>query len=130
MSNSESIELTAVGTPRVLRATQGRLVAGVAQGLAHHLGWPVWAVRLIFVVLAFAGGVGIVLYAVYWAVIPLAPDAMAVGVDTEPRVRQRDLGGLLALTALLVGALLLLPLAGVDVGGSLVVPLALAGVGA
>ncbi|MEI6620412.1 MAG: PspC domain-containing protein [Actinomycetes bacterium] len=130
MSNPESVELTAVGTPRVLRATQGRLVAGVAQGLAHHLGWPVWVVRLLFVVLAFAGGAGVVLYAAYWAVIPLAPDSPSADTNTEARVRQRDLGGLLALAALLVGALLLLPLAGVDVGGSLIVPLALAGVGA
>lgn len=142
-----------MGTPRVFRATRGRLVAGVARGLAVHLRWPVWLVRVLFVLLALSGGAGIVLYAVYWAVIPLAPEPLRATVSgREPQVavpgsgataevpeagaepaeedQGRDLGRLLALAALLVGVLLLLPLLGVDIATSLVLPLALAGVGA
>ena len=56
---------TVVAPPRAVRPLRGRVVAGVALGLAQHLRLPVWLVRLAFVVLAFAGGIGIVLYAVF-----------------------------------------------------------------
>jgi phage shock protein PspC (stress-responsive transcriptional regulator)/predicted membrane protein len=46
------------------------VVAGVASGLAAHLELdPVW-VRLAFVVLAFVGGLGFLVYIVAWVVMP------------------------------------------------------------
>ena len=45
------------------------MIAGVAAGIARHLGLPVVAVRIAFVVLAGFNGVGAVLYAVFWAVL-------------------------------------------------------------
>jgi signal transduction histidine kinase len=58
---------------RLYRAQDSRLLAGVAGGIARHLGVPVIAVRITFVVLAMFSGLGAVLYAVFWAVLPSTP---------------------------------------------------------
>lgn len=56
--------------PKLVRRTDDRVVAGVAAGIALRLGIaPVYA-RAAFVVLAFAGGAGVVLYGVGWALLP------------------------------------------------------------
>ena len=47
---------TVLPAPRAVRPQDGRVIAGVAAGLAQHLSMPVWVVRTAFVVLAFAGG--------------------------------------------------------------------------
>lgn len=45
------------------------MVAGVALALARRLELPEWVVRVAFVVTAFLGGLGIILYAAGWALI-------------------------------------------------------------
>ena len=49
-------------TRRLYRSTEGRIVGGVAQGLARHLGVEPWIVRLAFVLLALSGGAGVAAY--------------------------------------------------------------------
>ncbi|RSS83349.1 PspC domain-containing protein, partial [Streptomyces sp. WAC02707] len=56
---------------RLYRSADGRWLGGVARGLAGHLGLPVVWVRTAFAVLAMADGLGAVLYAVFWIVVPL-----------------------------------------------------------
>jgi signal transduction histidine kinase len=112
-------------TPRACRPTSGRVVAGVARGLAQHLGLPVWLVRLAFTVLALAGGVGLVLYAAFWAMLPLAP----TGAES-PDEQRTDATRLLALAALVLGVGLLLAAFGANVVGGVGVPLVIAIVGA
>jgi signal transduction histidine kinase len=46
------------------------LATGVSEGLARHLGAPVWAVRSLFVVLVLFAGMGVLLYAWCWAFTP------------------------------------------------------------
>jgi len=53
-------------TARPAAAPSGRLVDGVAAGIAARLGISPWIVRVAFVVLAFVGGAGIILYAALW----------------------------------------------------------------
>ncbi|WP_239076643.1 ATP-binding protein [Actinocatenispora rupis] len=89
--------------PRLSRATNGRALAGVAAGIAHHLRVPVIAVRLVFVVLIVAYGLGAILYAAFWAVLP---------VDGAPKTSRRDLGQLAALAAVGVGLLVLFGMVG------------------
>jgi phage shock protein PspC (stress-responsive transcriptional regulator) len=48
-------------------------VAGVAAGLAEHLGVEVLYVRLAFIALAAAGGAGILAYARCWVFAPQNP---------------------------------------------------------
>ncbi|MFG2038252.1 PspC domain-containing protein [Dactylosporangium sp. NPDC048998] len=58
---------------RLYREPADRVVAGVAAGIAAHLGAPVLLVRVAFVVLAVFNGLGALLYAAFWAVLPLPP---------------------------------------------------------
>jgi len=84
--------------PRAYRDGDRRWIAGVASGLAEHLGWPVAWTRAGFVVLAVTTGIGVVLYAAYWLLLPLRRAQERSGPGILP---------LLALGALLLGGSLL-----------------------
>jgi phage shock protein PspC (stress-responsive transcriptional regulator) len=61
---------------RLFRDTDNAIVAGVAAGLASYSGLDTVLVRLIFVLLTiFGGGIGIVLYLLFWLVTPAASTA-------------------------------------------------------
>jgi phage shock protein PspC (stress-responsive transcriptional regulator) len=63
----------------VIRRTRGRrLIAGVCSGLARYLGVHPALVRIVFVFLALAGGVGLVMYGVGWLIIPEDDAAEAI----------------------------------------------------
>ena len=49
-----------------MRLRSGRFVAGVAGGIAQHLGVPVLWVRAGLVVLAGVGGAGVLAYGLLW----------------------------------------------------------------
>ena len=55
------------------RSSDGRVLAGVARGLADHLGVDVLLVRVAFVLLAVAGGAGVVIYGLFWVFAPQDP---------------------------------------------------------
>jgi signal transduction histidine kinase/phage shock protein PspC (stress-responsive transcriptional regulator) len=59
---------------RLYRRREDRLVAGVASGLADHLGLDVKLLRAGFVATVLLGGFGVVLYAAFWAVVPQSSD--------------------------------------------------------
>jgi signal transduction histidine kinase len=66
--------ITALGSRlsaiRLHRAEEGRVVAGVCAGVARTLDVDVTLVRLVFALLALAGGSGIVLYLAAWRLVP------------------------------------------------------------
>jgi signal transduction histidine kinase/phage shock protein PspC (stress-responsive transcriptional regulator) len=90
---------------RLYRDPTHRVVAGVASGIAGHLGIPTLIVRLIFIALLPLSGLGVVLYAVFWAVLAQAP--LPPGVP--PR---RDSRQILPFLALGAGILMVQALAG------------------
>ncbi|MFJ9208171.1 PspC domain-containing protein [Streptomyces sp. NPDC102264] len=99
--------------PRKLyRSVDGRMLGGVARGLAGHLGLPIVWVRLVFLGLLFAQGLGALLYAVFWIVVPLGVGGTTAEprtlFETRPdgrrRLRKPDAGQIFALVALLIGA--------------------------
>lgn len=100
------------GPRRLYRSADGRLLGGVARGLAGHLGLPVVWVRLVFLGLFFAQGLGALLYAVFWIVVPLGVGGTAAEprslFETSPdgrrRLRKPDKGQVFALISLLIGA--------------------------
>lgn len=53
----------------LVRPTEGRMLAGVAQGLANRLDITPWVIRAVFVITMFAGGLGLALYAAGWALM-------------------------------------------------------------
>jgi signal transduction histidine kinase len=85
-------------------------VAGVATGIASHLRVRVGVVRLGFVALSFAGGLGIALYGAYWIVLPAVPGSRR----RLPVWLEYVLGGVVALLAVLSIAISV-PLAGLFV---------------
>src|SRR3954451_4087986 len=97
-----AITTTATPAParRLYRPRDHRIIAGVASGLARHLGVPVTAVRVALVVLLGFSGLGLMLYAVFWAVLP---QEMPTG---EPAQR-RSLGAVLPFAAIGLGVVLL-----------------------
>ncbi|MCX4748551.1 PspC domain-containing protein [Kitasatospora sp. NBC_01287] len=56
---------------KLYRSPHSRMLGGVAHGLAVHLGLPVTWVRAAFVLLFFANGIGVLLYAAFWFVVPI-----------------------------------------------------------
>jgi signal transduction histidine kinase/phage shock protein PspC (stress-responsive transcriptional regulator) len=101
---------------RLRRLSDGRLLAGVASGVAEHLGLEVLHVRIAFAVLAGLGGFGVALYGALWVFTPVRDDAEPAGLAAASRtgwrplraMRRGDLGQLVALGALALGLVLLL----------------------
>lgn len=115
---------------RAMRASSGRVVAGVARGLADHLGLSVQWLRVGFVALTFFGGIGLALYAALWAVLPLAPSNEEPSQEEQRSHRSTDLMRLLALGAVLIGIVLFLAAAGVEFATGALLPIAIAIIGA
>ena len=83
---------------RLYREPADRVVAGVAAGIAEHLGASVVLVRVAFVALAAFNGLGALLYAAFWAVLPMPPHV---------RSSRRNVNQLFSFLALGVGLVLL-----------------------
>ena len=83
----------------------------MAAGIAEHLGIPVLRVRVAFMVLLGLSGLGLLLYAAFWAVVPPRPGDTAV----PPR---RDLAQLLPFVVIGLGVLLLQVVAFNSVGAA------------
>lgn len=94
---------------KLYRSADGRLLGGVARGLAGHLGLPVGWVRLVFLGLFLAQGLGALLYAIFWIVVPLGvggtPTRRPLFETTDDgrrRLRTPDRGQTFAIIALFV----------------------------
>ena len=96
------------GERRLVRRHRGSVVAGVATGLAEHLGIDVRIVRVVLVVLNLLFGIGLLAYGLLWALTPA--DAQT---STNPRR--------LPVQFLLVGAALV-ALGGLGVTGHRALP--------
>jgi signal transduction histidine kinase len=81
-------------TPPLVRLRSGRFVAGVAGGVAQHLGVPVLWVRAAFVVLAGISGAGVLAYGLLWIFVRQEP---ADVTRTVPRAERQQAVGLAAL---------------------------------
>jgi signal transduction histidine kinase/phage shock protein PspC (stress-responsive transcriptional regulator) len=114
---------------RFTRSAGDRLVAGVAGGLGVRLGIDPVLVRLAFVVLAFAGGFGILAYVVAWLV---STEPSAPGGDGPQAPTHAPLSGprqILSTGLVVTGLLLILREVGLWFGDALVGSVALAAFG-
>ena len=56
---------------KLYRSRDNKMIAGVCAGLAKHLGIDPLLVRIFFVLLIFANGIGIILYLLLLILVPL-----------------------------------------------------------
>jgi phage shock protein C len=83
----------ATASRRLYRSRDDRVIAGVCGGLGEYFGIDAVLMRIAFVLLVFAGGLGILAYVLGWIFIPEEPaGAPSVGVSsqTEPAVAERQ----------------------------------------
>jgi phage shock protein PspC (stress-responsive transcriptional regulator) len=57
-------------TPRLVRPKEGRIIAGVAAGLADRFGMERGVMRLLFVLSLILPGPQILIYIVLWVIVP------------------------------------------------------------
>ncbi len=107
---------------RLVRTPDGK-IAGVAAGIGHYVGVDPTIVRIAFVLLAFAGGIGILLYLVCWLVMPKGE------ISARGDARGVDPWTLAALAALVLGVGLLFGWHGFDDSFQIALGLALLGGG-
>lgn len=58
---------------KLYRSSSNEMIAGVCAGIANYFNVDPTIVRLAFLVMALAGGPGILLYFILWIIIPQEP---------------------------------------------------------
>jgi signal transduction histidine kinase/phage shock protein PspC (stress-responsive transcriptional regulator) len=116
-------EVPTVAPSRLPRSATDRVLLGVAGGIGERIGVDPLVVRLGFVLLALAGGVGFVAYLV-GIVASVEPEA-----GEEPHVRAASGRRTVAVLLVLAGVLLVLRDVGLWMGDGVVGPAALAAFG-
>ena len=101
------------------------VVLGVSAWLARRFAIPSGVVRIAFVILAFAGGVGVLLYAVTWSIIRSRPDPP----PEPPGEVHSDVRGTIAVVMIVLGLLLLVRRLGLGFSDAIVWPVAVVGAG-
>lgn len=87
---------------RLRRSTTDRKIAGVAGGLGRHLNIDPTILRVLFVVLVFFGGAGLLLYGAAWLLVP-EDGSDEAAISTSPSTRTTAL-----VVAGVIGVLLVL----------------------
>jgi phage shock protein C len=97
---------TPAGGPRVVRRSRSeRLVAGVCGGVGRYLGVDPVLLRIAFIILALANGLGVIAYVVAWVAIPEEKPDQPLAPAPEAR---RETGRLVLGGSLVVLGLVLL----------------------
>jgi phage shock protein C len=68
---------------KLKRSNKDKMLGGVCGGLGEYLNIDPTIVRLIFIILALAGGPGILIYIILWLIMPLDDGIIDVR-PTEP----------------------------------------------
>ncbi|GAB4308296.1 MAG: PspC domain-containing protein [Candidatus Bipolaricaulota bacterium] len=106
---------------RLYRSRKDLLLGGVCGGIAEYLGVDPTLVRVVFVVLAVASGIGVLIYFLLWLLIPqegeappepkdavragaeeIADRAKEFGKEVQAVVGRRDTGLAIAVAAILI----------------------------
>jgi len=111
---------------RLVRREEGKLIAGVAAGVADYFGLDRGVVRVAFAVLGVVSGLGALLYVAGWVLLP--SDDGTAPAPAAPREGGWDWVQAFALGAVVLGLVLLVAPIGFWFPGHLTIPLAV-GVG-
>ena len=74
---------------RLYRKRNDKIVAGVCSGLADYLNIDPSIVRIIFIILVFAGLQGILVYLILWLITPLEPLANETTIDVNEKEEKK-----------------------------------------
>ncbi len=74
---------------RLYRKRDDKIVAGVCSGLADYLNIDPTVVRIIFIVLVFAGLQGILIYLILWLITPLEPLASESTIEVKEKEEKK-----------------------------------------
>lgn len=141
METQTPARLPAPRSPLLRRDPSRKAVAGVAAGLAAHLGVRAGWVRAAFILLAFIDGIGLLLYALMWLLVPAGGVvAQSAGLETatrrgmRPAIQQRvsapiDVGVIMSVGFVVAGIMWLLVSGGLFIPSDYFWPLLLAGIG-
>jgi signal transduction histidine kinase/phage shock protein PspC (stress-responsive transcriptional regulator) len=122
------MESAASSPPTIRRDPERRLIAGVCAGIARYFHIdPLW-VRVAFVVATAAGGFGIVVYVIGWALMPAEAGVTPARRPWTGRRASLEVGAGAGL--LLLSLLLVLRATGIWFSDAIVWPLVLVGAGA
>ena len=91
--------------PQLVRSRSERVVAGVCGGIGRYLGVDPVLLRIAFIILALANGLGVIAYVVCWVAIPEERPGQQPATAREPR---RETGRLVLGGSLVVLGLVLL----------------------
>ena len=72
---------------RVYRDRSDVMIAGVCSGIGKYLEVDPTAIRLVFVLLTFAGLSGLWIYLILWIIMPMNPEQKHEVVEVEPKVK-------------------------------------------
>jgi phage shock protein C len=94
---------------RLYRSRRDSVIAGVCGGLGEYLGVDPVLVRIAAIILVFAGGAGLLLYAIGWIAIPEEPER-AAGEPAPPAAAHGPTSGavVLGFVFVVLGAFFLL----------------------
>ncbi len=101
----ESSNFNQTPPKRLYRSRADRMIAGVCAGLAEYSSLDPVLIRLIFVLLGFMGGLGVILYIIGIIIIPENPDQQP---RAETKSKKSDHSVFWGALLILIGALLLI----------------------
>lgn len=86
MTNTDTTQTPDERAHSLVRIRDGRIIAGVATGVARRLDLPLWLIRVGFIFLAFFGGFGLALYLAGWLLIRDETESEAIASRLIQRV--------------------------------------------
>jgi phage shock protein C len=74
-----------IARKRLVRPREGRKIAGVCLGIAEYFDLDPTLIRLIWLVLIFGAGTGLLSYIIVWIVMPEEPYLLPAQVPGQPQ---------------------------------------------
>ncbi len=92
---------------RLYRSPDDKILGGVCGGLARYLGVSAVLIRILFVLLALANGLGVLTYLALWVLMPAGDSTRDTGNTVDPFDVSRDRGSREATNRAVVGGAVL-----------------------
>lgn len=73
---------------KLYKSRSGKMIDGVAAGIAEYFSLDVTLVRLAWVIFTFAGGAGILAYIIAMIIVPAKPEPGDGSIDSEENIKK------------------------------------------